>query len=207
MTHAYDESVVTYAMDNLGCALDYVINFLGVSGDEFLKLFVSTGIADEFGIGNPRYVTGMSGRDMADEVFSICGKTVPEINGDVNGDYSKEYWCGYILAYYQWYSGLPFRKILSVLTFEKLMNSYVLHEADESKAVDVFDCAVRAESFLARVRKKRGLTQAELAEKSGVSLRSIQLYEQKKNDINKAQYNNLKAIAKVLRCHIEDITE
>ena len=207
MIHVYDESTLEYAMDNLGSALDYVTNFLNLDGQEFLNFFLNSGVAREFEQSNPRYVTGMSGRDMADEVYRITGKRVPQIEGEVNGDYSQEYWCGWILAYYQGYTHLEFSKILPILTFEKLMESYILHEADKMKAVEVFDRAVRAETFLARMRKKRNLTQAELATRSGVSLRSIQLYEQRKNDINKAQYNNLRDIANVLRCEIEDIVE
>lgn len=207
MIHVYDESILEYAMDNLGVALDYVTNILHQDGQEFLNLFLTSGVAKEFENCNPRYVTGMSGRDMADDVYRIAGKSVPSIEGEVNGEYSPEYWCGWILAYYQGMSHLEFKKILPILTYEKLMSSYILHEADKTKAYEVFDQAVKAETFLARMRKKRNMTQAELATKSGVSLRSIQLYEQRKNDINKAQYNNLSDIANVLWCDIEDIVE
>jgi len=208
MTHAYDENILEYAMDNLGAAFDYVVNFLKLDGQEFVDLFITSGIAHEFGNGNDKYVCGMSGRSLADEVYSICGKKTIKIEGDVNGDYSPEYWVGWILAYYQWYSGLSFKKILSVINFEILINSYgVLHEADNSKAVEIFDAMIRSESFLARMRKKRGMTQAALAAASNVSLRSIQLYEQRQNDISKAQYNNLKDIADALHCTIEDILD
>ena len=205
MIHACDETVLEYAMDNLGSALDYATNYLNLDGQEFLDLFLVSGIAGEFEQKNPRYVTGMSGREMADEVYQTVGKKVPKIDGEVNGDYSREYWCGWILAYYQGYTCLEFSKILPILTFDKLMASYILHEADKLKAVEEFDRDVRAETFLARMRKKRNMTQAELAAKSGVSLRSIQLYEQRKNDIEKAQYNNLRDIANALTCKIEDI--
>lgn len=208
MTGGYDESALEYAMDNLGCALDYSVNFLGLDGQEFLDLFLTSGVAKEFQDGNPKFVTGMSGRSLADKVFELCGKTVAKIEGEANGDYSPEYWCGWILAYYQWYSGISFKKILPILNFEKLMKLYgVLHEADLSKAACVFDKLVHSETFLARMRKKRGLTQNMLAKAADVSLRSIQLYEQRRNDINKAQYNNLKDIARALHCDIEDITE
>ena len=208
MTHAYDEGTVEYAMDNLGAALDYSVHSLKLDGQEFLNLFVISEIANEFANGNPKYTTGMSGRDLADEVYAKCGKQVAIIEKEVNGDYSPEYWCGWILAYYQWETGISFKKILSVLTFDMLMRSYgVLHEADVSKAVDVFNGVVRSETFLARMRKKRGFSQSALAKAAGVSIRSIQLYEQRKNDINNAQYNNLKNIAAVLHCKIEDVLE
>ena len=41
----------------------------------------------------------------------------------------------------------------------------------------------------------------------GVSLRMIQLYEQKQNDINKAQVNVVLSLAKVLGCDVEDLLE
>ena len=208
MTHAYDENAVGYAMDNLGTALDYSVNFLNLSGQEFLDLFLISGIANEIANGNPKYISGMTGRNLADEVYAKCGKQITKIEGEINGDYSQEYWCGWILAYYQWETGISFKKILSVLTFDMLLQSYgVLHEADVSKAVEVFDDVVHSETFLARMRKKRGFSQSELANAADISIRSIQLYEQRKNNINNAQYNNLKDIANVLHCEIEDILE
>ena len=195
-------------MDNLGAALDYSVHSLKLDGQEFLNLFVISEIANELANGNPKYTTGMSGRDLADEVYAKCGRQIAITENEVNGDYSPEYWCGWILAYYQWETGISFKKILSVLTFDMLMRSYgVLHEADVSKAVDVFNGVVRSETFLARMRKKRGFSQSALAKAAGVSIRSIQLYEQRKNDINNAQYNNLKNIAAVLHCKIEDVLE
>ena len=54
-------------------------------------------------------------------------------------------------------------------------------------------------------RKKRKLTQAELAGISGVSLRTIKAYEQTKLDISKAQGETLYKLAKALDCSIEDL--
>ena len=57
------------------------------------------------------------------------------------------------------------------------------------------------------MRKAIGLTQKELAEKSGVKLRMIQQYEQRAKDINKATASNLFALAQVLGCKAEDLLE
>ena len=57
------------------------------------------------------------------------------------------------------------------------------------------------------MRKASGLTQKKLSEDSGVSLRMIQLYEQKKQDINKAGAQSLVQIARVLGCDVEDLLE
>ena len=56
-------------------------------------------------------------------------------------------------------------------------------------------------------RKHAGLTQKELAEKSGVNLRTLQQYELKAKDINKAATTTLLALSKTLGCKIEDLLE
>lgn len=60
---------------------------------------------------------------------------------------------------------------------------------------------------LKRIRTTYGCTQAELAKQSGVSLRSIQMYEQRRKDINKASVETMYSIAKTLGCTIEDLIE
>ena len=60
-------------------------------------------------------------------------------------------------------------------------------------------------SKLSVIRKARGFTQAELAKASGISLRMIQLYEQKQNDISKAQVDTALALCKALGCDVEDL--
>lgn len=57
------------------------------------------------------------------------------------------------------------------------------------------------------LRKRATLSQSQLAAMSGVSMRSIQMYEQRKNDIARAQFNTLDALARVLNCSVYDLTE
>lgn len=63
------------------------------------------------------------------------------------------------------------------------------------------------ETNLKRIRKIYGCSQKKLAEMSGVSLRSIQMYEQRNKDINKAQSESLYRLAKALGCKMEDLLE
>ena len=58
---------------------------------------------------------------------------------------------------------------------------------------------------LKELRIKRNLTQKELAQISGVNWRTVQNYEQGKNDINKAQGDILYKLSKALKCRIEDL--
>lgn len=60
---------------------------------------------------------------------------------------------------------------------------------------------------LQRMRVKRGLSQNELAELSGVPLRRIQCYEQGNVSIDKASIDTLCDLAIALKCGIDDILE
>lgn len=62
-------------------------------------------------------------------------------------------------------------------------------------------------SNLKSIRQDKKLTQIELSEKAGVSVRMIQHYEQGVKDINKAQGDTLRALATALECMIEDLLE
>ncbi len=210
MTSAYDEIYLEDAMETLGCALEYSVLIGKIDGQQFLDLFIASKIAHEFGRGNVKYISGMSGVELCRLIFQKCGIKEPEQTEISHIDYSPEYWIGWILAYYQWHTGKAFSTICKRLRFDDLYNLYgVLHEADPTKAISIFDNIMQAnkETNLAIMRKNKGLSQPELAEKSNVSVRSIQLYEQKRSNINNAQYNNLQALAKVLGCEIEDLLE
>ena len=55
--------------------------------------------------------------------------------------------------------------------------------------------------------KIAGLSQRELADLSGVALRQIQLFEQKKRNINHTRAIDVLKIGKVLGCKSEDLLE
>lgn len=58
---------------------------------------------------------------------------------------------------------------------------------------------------LKELRKAAGLTQAELAKKSGVNLSMIQFYEQGFKDLNKAAFETGLRIAEALDCDPRDL--
>lgn len=61
MIRAYDEIHLDDAMETLGNAIEYAVLFCEIDGQEFIDLFITSGIAAEFGKGNVKYVAGMSG--------------------------------------------------------------------------------------------------------------------------------------------------
>lgn len=72
----------------------------------------------------------------------------------------------------------------------------------------VFDAHfAKLESPLKTARKRCGLTQKELAVKSGVSLNTIRAYEHKSKNLSKAQFNIIMRLTKTLKCDASDLTE
>ena len=156
-------------------------------------------------------IAGKSGIEITLDVLLETTGKAPKAEPPERFGRSKEYWIGWAVAYYQWYSSRKFSEIFKALPFEDLQKMYyTLHEADVTKFVDIAEERVRtvfADTNLKRIRTAYGCTQAELAELSGVSLRSIQMYEQRRKDINKASTETVYRIAKVLGCSIEDLLE
>ena len=60
-------------------------------------------------------------------------------------------------------------------------------------------------SRLQFMRKEAGLSQSELAKKSGVNVRLIQHYEQGTKDINKAQVVTVLELAEAIGCDVREI--
>ncbi|MEG2345574.1 MAG: helix-turn-helix transcriptional regulator [Anaerovoracaceae bacterium] len=58
---------------------------------------------------------------------------------------------------------------------------------------------------LKELRETRKLSRSQLAEKSGVNVRTIEAYEQGLKDINKAQGITLYKLANALGCQIEEL--
>ena len=79
-----------------------------------------------------------------------------------------------------------------------------------SRAIDALNRTIRRKSLPTRLQRRRkdcGITQRELSEKSGVNLRTIQQYERRSKDINKAAGATLRALSIALSCRIEDLLE
>lgn len=60
---------------------------------------------------------------------------------------------------------------------------------------------------LKMVRESRGLSQAQLAKKTGINIRTLQYYEQGVLDFNHCKIEKIFATALALDCDIEDILD
>ena len=209
--HAYQETYLNKAQAALGDAFDYAINTCGIPGEDFIKLFVASSISKRIENGEPALLAGKGGIEIAADIFfETTGKHLDNKPQEHFGR-SREYWIGWAICYYQWSSARSFSEIFKVFSFKDLQKMYyTLHEADITKFVDIADEIIKEhfkDTNLKRIRTSYGCTQAELANRSGVSLRSIQMYEQRNKDINKASAEALYHISKVLGCDIEALLE
>ena len=211
MTRAYQEIYLSKAQSVIGDAFDYAVNTCAIPGTDFVKLFIASSVSKRMENGEPAYLAGKSGIEIVREIVAETKGQELQIEPQEHFGRSKEYWIGWAVAYYQWYSGRKYRDILKVLSFEDLQKMYyTLHEADITKFVDIVDSKIKEyfpETNLKRIRTAYGFTQAELAERSGVSLRSIQMYEQRNKNINKASADTMYSLAKALGCTMEDLIE
>ena len=211
MIHAYQEIYLSKAQSVLGDAFDYAVNTCDIPGSDFVKLFIASSVSKRMENGEPAYLSGKSGIEIVREIVAETKGQELQIEPQEHFGRSREYWIGWAVAYYQWYSGRKYRDIFKVLSFEDLQKMYyTLHEADITKFVDIVDSKIKEyfpETNLKRIRTAYGFTQAELSERAGVSLRSIQMYEQRNKNINKASADTMYRFAKALGCTMEDLIE
>lgn len=211
MTHAYQETFVYRLQIRLGNIFDVALNDYKLDKDELVKYFLNSYTCDAYQNGDVSYLIGKSGLELFLCIMEDNGFKDIEI---INNDHyirSKEYWIGYVISYYQWYSNRTFKEIFDVVNFKTLEKMYyTLHEADITKFVSIMDELMKEyyhDTNLKRLRKKKGYSQKELSLKSNVSLRSIQMYEQRNKDINKASADSLYSLSLCLNCTMEDLLE
>mgnify|MGYP002570855340 CR=1 FL=1 len=211
MIHAYSESYLYDAKQNLAECFDYAISNCRFNADIFSKLFVQSGYADKFERGNPAIVSGISGIELAQEIIMYAYMNYKFPEKIFSEERSEVYWAGWALADYQWATCRRFKDIFSRIPLSEIVTMYsVYHEMDIMKFVEAINekwDQYYTETNLKRLRKIAGLSQRELADLSGVALRQIQLFEQKKRNINHTRAIDVLKIGKVLGCKSEDLLE
>ena len=210
--HAFADTYLPDAMRNLAEAFDYAANACDIPGNDFGNAFLASGLASVWESGSPKVLSGLSGTELVREALRRCGaaRPWPAPRVDAMGR-TPEYWCGWVLAYYQWKCARPFSEIFAALPPADVVRLYhPLHEASEDTFADRADAIVRRALPDTRLRRQRlaaGLSQSELADRAGVNIRNIQQYEQRAKDINRAAAASLQSLARALGCRIEELLE
>lgn len=208
---AYPFDYLTMAQRIMGDMLDFAVNTCEMEIEKFYSLFLVSDVSLQFENGNPTYIAGKTGCELAKEVVMESGLSPITHEDEMYLDKSPEYWAGWALAYYQWYTCRTFMKINKAVPINKVVDMYdVYHEMDITQFVDtvneLWDSYFK-ETNLKRIRKYAGLTQKELAELSGVPIRQIQLFEQRQRDINHTKAIDVVKLGRVLGCKPEDLLQ
>ena len=208
MIRAYDELYLECARTELAIFIDYGVNFIGIDIEKLFDSFIISGYAGLFENGDTHTLAGMSGIELFHAVF---GSKYPADREYYAFSRTPEYWLGWALAYYQWKRNLSFRNIFAGTDVHALLRLYSpYHEMDIEhfcNAVDELRRPFCTASQLSRLRKYAELTQRELSDMSGVSIRTIQQYEQRQKSINNAAFSTIINLSKVLRCRPEELLE
>ena len=211
MIHAYDKVYLEKARVSLGRMLDFAVYDLGFDLTDFFNLFLASGVAKDFGTGDFTLLAGKSGVELAYEVLERSGRPIKRLRPRYCTERSEEYWTGWALAYYQWETALSFDEITRRIAIRDIQALYSpCHEMDIRQFVDKMNelyQAAKPATSLKLYRRQAGLSQKALAELSGVPLRTIQQYEQRQKNINKAQTEYLIMLSRVLCCGVEDLME
>ena len=211
MIRAYDKVYLDKARTALGRMLDFAVYDLKYDITEFFELFISSGIAERFENGDFTLLAGKSGVEIAYAVLEQSEIDYERIKPNYTVDRSEEFWTGWALAYYQWESTMSFAEIIHYIPIKDIMALYSpYHEMDIRQFADKMNelhKAAKPETNLKLLRQRAGLSQNELAELSGIPVRTIQQYEQRQKNINKAQTEYMVMLARVLCCQVEELLE
>lgn len=211
MIHAYNKAYLEKAQTALARMLDYAVYDIRFDLSDFFDLFCSSGLADDFGHGDVGLLVGRSGVELAWEVLARTGKEQHEIPALFRPERTAEYWTGWALAYYQWATALRFAKIVRAVPIKTIKSLYSpYHEMDIRHFVAEMNRLYLANKPCTNLKERRlaaKLTQRQLAEQSGVPLRTLQQYEQGQKNINKAQAEYVIALARATYCQPSDLLE
>lgn len=211
MIHAYDKVYLDKARTTLARMLDFAVYDLKYDIEDFFAMFINSGIAARFEKGDFQIIAGKSGVELAYDVAELFDEDKRDIKPKYTANRSAEYWTGWALAYFQWETGLTFAQIVKFVSIKDVMALYnPYHEMDIRQFVDKMSelyKSAKPDTNLKMVRTKLNLTQKELSDISGVPVRTIQQYEQRQKNINKAQTEYLVMLSKALSCKVEDLLE
>lgn len=212
MIYAYDKMYLSRAQKIMGNMIDLAVNEYKIKITEFYNRFLNSRVSEDFSKGDTSTLAGKTGKELFAEIMDLKEEDYRQLSDvQLPINRSPEYWAGWVLAYYQWSRGVSFSVINDEIPIEIILDMYnPFHEMDITQAVDELNRIrqqKRIESYLKYFRKKMGYTQAELADATGIPLRTIQQYEQKRKNINKASADSILILSNILKCNPIDLME
>lgn len=211
MMRAYSELYIEDARKALAAMLDYAVYSLGYELRFFYSMFLSSAISRKFSYGDAGIIAGKTGAELARIIVEEHSGQECNVPYNSSLEKSPEYWTGWALAYYQWYVGDDFNVINDAISIDDicmLYNKY--HEMDISHFVNRLNeirMQHRCMTYLKKIRQNAGYSQRELAELADIPVKTIQQYEQRQKNINKASFEYIIRISRALGCRPEELME
>lgn len=206
--YAYDESYVEGAMIRLGDMIEYACLDMKYDPDSFFKMFIMSGIARRFEIGDVSIIAGRSGPELAQMIFTSVEHVIDFKEPTWREYRSDLYWCGWVLAYFQWYEKKTYKEIWNAISIRMMQKMYpTLHEADISKTVDIM-CSMllpKKKSQVQTLRLIRGMTQQELADEAHMTVSQLQRLEYGERKVEKLSLKTALALAEALGVDVSEL--
>ena len=207
MICSYDENLLYKAQTSMAHMLDVAVRLYGSDLTDFYNMFLESEYPACIERGDSTVVAGMSGHELAYAILRKHNDIKLQDQDFVVGR-TREYWIGWSLSYYQWISTRSFKYINTLVSIPEMYSMYPkYHEMDISQFVDRINeiDTDRKKQALKRLRKYAGLSQRELADRTGIPIRTIQQYEQGQKQLSHARVDVVVRLSRALYCKIEDI--
>lgn len=201
--------LVITAIELIAEMFEYAKCYLHIESDEFFDMLNNTNSSDKLYNLDIIYIYGKSSIEIINDIYLANEMKIKTFNNKKLLKSDKYYWLGLVIASYCYGKKISFKEIGKRIKPSQLLKMYnTMHEAPHMKVIDEIDKILnRQESILKHIRQSKNISQSELSILSGVSLRSIQMYEQKKKNISKASFETVKRLANSLSIKMEDLYE
>ena len=208
MMTAYDRHYLEKARISLGRMLDYGVYCLNYALAPFWELFLTSPVSKQFECGDVSILAGKSGVELA---LMVTGKDLEYPRPVFSEGRSPEYWLGWALAYFQWKTCISFSQLTESVPIGEILQMYTPHhEMDIRQFCDKVSALYIERKQLTNLKQRRlaaGLSQSQLAELTGIPVRTIQQYEQRQKSINRAQAVYVISLAQTLCCEPRQLLE
>lgn len=133
---AYSELYLKDAQENIAWAFEYGVLGLKFSLEEFVQKWLSFKYINLIENGNPHFISGMSGIELAWLVAGLKNQKVV----DIGFSPSENYWTGFVASIYQWSRNVTYTEIFSNVTASDFLRMYpTFHEEDTANVLEEID--------------------------------------------------------------------
>ena len=111
MIHAYSDLYLSDARRTLAGSFDHAVYTYGYDLPKYYSIFINSTYSSKFEKGDPFVISGISGVELAGLVIGTRENRELDPKPVYRDERGPEYWAGWAIAYYQWYSGCTFKAL------------------------------------------------------------------------------------------------